>query len=286
MKIYIIDCDSVSRSELGCIIEDGGLGQVAGISSGWDDACRRIPDVRPDVILADLPLRGLKGIACIQKIKDKIPAASIVMLSQIHDMETVRRAYEGGADFLLHKPVNVTEISNILRSMEMAKTMQWIFRQAQNGLPGMQAEGEGRETDDGASGNLSLSIRHLKGILQDIGILNEAGSKDIIRIISYLIEQEMEFGDITIRELCRRMKQNPKSVEQRIRRAASEGMYNLASRGMDDYADPVFNEYAGRLYSFEQMKKEMNYIRGKSEKHGSVRIRNFIGGLLDCCRNM
>ena len=34
------------------------------------------------------------------------------------------------------------------------------------------------------------------------------------------------------------------------------------------------------------MKKEMNYIRGKSEKHGNIRIRNFLGGLLDCCREM
>ena len=144
----------------------------------------------------------------------------------------------------------------------------------------------GRSGAPGSAVSLSLSIRHLKEILQAIGILNEAGSKDIIRIVSHMIEQELEFGDITIRELCTRMKQNSKSVEQRIRRAASEGMYNLALRGLDDYADPVFNEFAGRIYSFEQMKKEMNYIRGKSEKHGNVRIRNFLGGLLDCCREM
>lgn len=145
---------------------------------------------------------------------------------------------------------------------------------------------QNRDEEMDNSVSLSLSIRHLKGILQEIGILNEAGSKDIIRIISYLIEQELDLSDITVRELCRRMKQNPKSVEQRIRRAASDGMYHLAARGLDDYADPVFNEYGGRLYSFEQMKKEMNFIRGRSEKHGNVRIKNFLGGLLDCCREV
>ena len=144
-------------------------------------------------------------------------------------------------------------------------------------------DGRPGEADGGIS--LSLSVRHLKGILQEIGILNEAGSKDIIRIISYMIEQELEFGDITIRELCRRMKQNSKSVEQRIRRTAAAGMANLAVRGLEDYADPVFNEYAARLYS-EQIRREMNYIRGKSEKHGNIRIRNFLGGLLDCCREV
>ncbi|MEQ2426333.1 response regulator [Clostridiales bacterium TF09-2AC] len=288
MKIYLIDCDSYSRRELTRMIEGEELGEVAGVSAGWDDACRRIPGIRPDVILADLPLPELKAVTCIRRIKETLPAASIIMLSQAHDMETVQRAYEGGAELLLHKPVNMAEIRNTLRSMEMVKNMQWILKQARSGVMGTPDPGgeDGRpgEADGGIS--LSLSVRHLKGILQEIGILNEAGSKDIIRIISYMIEQELEFGDITIRELCRRMKQNSKSVEQRIRRAASDGMYNLAARGLDDYADPVFNEYAGRLYSFEQMKKEMNYIRGKSEKHGNIRIRNFLGGLLDCCREM
>lgn len=240
------------------------------------------------MILADLPLPELKVITCICRIKEALPAASIIMLSQAHDMETVQRAYEGGAELLLHKPVNMAEIRNTLRSMEMVKNMQWILKQARSGIMGTpDPDGEaGRSGAPGSAVSLSLSIRHLKEILQAIGILNEAGSKDIIRIVSHMIEQELEFGDITIRELCTRMKQNSKSVEQRIRRAASEGMYNLALRGLDDYADPVFNEFAGRLYSFEQMKKEMNYIRGKSEKHGNVRIRNFLGGLLDCCREM
>ena len=288
MKLYLIDCDSYSRRELTRMIEGEALGEVAGVSAGWDDACRRIPGIRPDVILADLPLPELKVITCICRIKEALPAASIIMLSQAHDMETVQRAYEGGAELLLHKPVNMAEIRNTLRSMEMVKNMQWILKQARSGVMGTpDPDGEaGRSGAPGSAVSLSLSIRHLKEILQAIGILNEAGSKDIIRIVSHMIEQELEFGAITIRELCTRMKQNSKSVEQRIRRAASEGMYNLALRGLDDYADPVFNEFAGRLYSFEQMKKEMNYIRGKSEKHGNVRIRNFLGGLLDCCREM
>ncbi len=288
MKIYLIDCDSISRTELTGMIEAEELGEVSGVSAGWDDACRRIPGIRPDVILADLPLPELKVITCIRRIKEKLPESSIIMLSPAHDTETVQRAYEGGAQLLLHKPVNMTEIRNVLRSMEMVQNMQWILKQARSGTMGIpdREVSQNRDEEMDNSVSLSLSIRHLKGILQEIGILNDAGSKDIIRIISYLIEQELDLSDITVRELCRGMKQNPKSVEQRIRRAASDGMYHLAARGLDDYADPVFNEYGGRLYSFEQMKKEMNFIRGRSEKHGNVRIKNFLGGLLDCCREV
>jgi len=55
---------------------------------------------------------------------------------------------------------------------------------------------------------------------------------------------------------------------------------------MDDYADPVFNEYGARLYSLEQIKREMSYIRGKSDGHGNVRVRKFLSGLLVCCKDI
>lgn len=284
MKIYLIDCDSVSRSGIKQLIEGEELGEVSGVSVGWEDACARIPLLRPDLILGDLPHPGLKTITCIRRIKELLPGTAIIMLSQDHEAEIVKRAYDGGAELLLHKPVNLAEIRNILRNMELVHHMRWILKQAERGIPGAWEEEEDSAGDEGVK--LSDSVRHLKRILQEIGILNEAGSKDIIRIVTYLMEQEMGVGDITVRELCSRMKQNCKSVEQRIRRAACEGMYHLAARGLEDYADPVYNEYGGRLYSFDQMKQEMNFIRGKSEKHGNVRVRNFLGGLLDCCREI
>ena len=74
MKIYLIDCDSISRTELTGMIEAEELGEVSGVSAGWDDACRRIPGIRPDVILADLPLPELKVITCIRRIMDHIEA--------------------------------------------------------------------------------------------------------------------------------------------------------------------------------------------------------------------
>lgn len=63
-------------------------------------------------------------------------------------------------------------------------------------------------------------------------------------------------------------------------------LINLAYRGMDDYADPVFNEYGARLYSLEQIKREMSYIIGKSDGHGNVRVRKFLSGLLVCCKDI
>ena len=182
-------------------------------------------------------------------------------------------------------------LARALKEVDMSRAMQWMIVKARNDFSAgafswesnvrvRKMQPEELETD------YNQSIRRLKSILQEIGILSEAGSKDIIRIVRYLIEEDLDIRDITVRELCSRMGQNSKSVEQRIRRAASVGMANLAYRGMDDYADPVFNEYGARLYSLEQIKREMSYIRGKSDGHGNVRVRKFLSGLLVCCKDI
>ena len=100
-----------------------------------------------------------------------------------------------------------------------------------------------------------------------------------------MMEENLKFGEITLKELCGRMNQNPKNVEQRIRRSALVGLGNLADKGLDDQMDPIFREYAAKFYQLDQIKREMNYIRGTSDIHGTVRIRNFLNGLLEACRS-
>lgn len=244
MRIYIVDCDRNSRTELKTMIEDNGMGTVAGIASRWEEAYLEVQEMCPDMILADLTLSAPKTIAYIQKIREVLPQTSVVILSHVNDMDIVSMAYEKGAELLIHKPFNATEVKNVLHNIEMARAMQWLIVKARNdfaaGAFSWEAKVQGRNMQpEEQEPDYNQPIRRLKGILQEIGILSEAGSKDIIRIIRYLVEEDLDLRDITVRELCSRTGQNSKSVEQRIRRAASAGMANLAYRGMDDYADPV-----------------------------------------------
>lgn len=123
-------------------------------------------------------------------------------------------------------------------------------------------------------------ITKLKNVLQKLGIIGEIGSKDIIALIDFLVEHGQTVDDSTLNELCGQFSDNPKSVEQRIRRAANAGMVNLAHLGLEDYSNDIFMEYSTTLYNFEQVRKEMDFIRGKSDKHGNVKIKNFLNALM------
>lgn len=291
MRIYIVDDDRNIYIILKQIITERKLGEICGSAENGQEALEDVASLKPDIIIADLLMPDLDGITFSEKAKKLLPDASVIMLSQVDNKEMVSKAYESGVEFYVHKPVNAIEIENVLKNIEASQTMKRIIAKAQDLFAGTPAaapqSGGERETIRPSSLGMGKPyMQRLRGILQGIGISSESGSRDIMAIIEYLMENDMDITETTLNELCGRLGQNPKSVEQRIRRAAFAGLVNLANKGMEDYADPVFNEYAGRLYNFEQIRKEMNYIRGKSDKHGNVRIRNFISGLLAYCREM
>ena len=104
--------------------------------------------------------------------------------------------------------------------------------------------------------------------------------KDIISLVDYLIQHNQKVDNVTLCELCNRFSDNPKSMEQRIRRTANMGMVNLANLGLEDYANDTFTTYSNSLYNFEQVRREMDFIRGKSVRHGNVKIKNFLNALI------
>ncbi len=88
---------------------------------------------------------------------------------------------------------------------------------------------------------------------------------------------------LTVAQCCAHFSSSPKAMEQRLRRAAAAGMVNLANLGIEDYANDTFTEYAGTLYSFEQVRREMDCIRGKSSQHGRPSLRKFLYALAALC---
>jgi two-component system response regulator YcbB len=84
----------------------------------------------------------------------------------------------------------------------------------------------------------------------------------------------------TVKELCSHFSDNPKTLEQKIRRTATVGMINIANIGIEDYMNEIFTEYSNGLYNFEQVKIEMDFIRRKSKKRGKINIKKFIDGIV------
>lgn len=280
MRFYLVDDDPNVVNILTIILRDRGLGEVCGSAENGLDALEDLPILRPDVVLADLLMPRMDGVTFVRQARVLLPDAAYLMLSQVSSKDMIAAAYEAGVEFFLQKPINAVEVESVVRTVSQGLGMKRAFSQMQSlmGAATVSSPAPGPFSAPGAD-----SVRQrAEDLLRRMGILGEAGSRDILTLVCELAAHP-QAADLSLGELCARMGDPPKTVEQRIRRAAYAGLVNLANLGVEDYANELFTEYAGALYSFEQVRREMDCIRGKSVLHGSVQIRSFLSALVSCC---
>ena len=122
--------------------------------------------------------------------------------------------------------------------------------------------------------------REIRYVLSRVGMSGEKGADDIVKICVYLRNSGKRAGNVSIGRLCEILSDAPKNMEQRIRRAIAAGMSNLAHLGVEDYMNETFTEYSNTLFPFEEVRCEMDYIRGKRRYGGKVTIKKFIDALM------
>lgn len=281
MNFYFIDDDKNIRNILKLIITERNLGTVCGSAGNGYDALEDIASIKPDIVIVDLLMPEMDGITFVEHAREILPEAIYIMLSQVSSKDMVASAYEAGIEFFIQKPINSVEVESVIRKVSDTLSMRRTMEKVQSIF--MSGQSQTQPSASSASGSVDITDKttaKLRSILQRLGIIGDIGSKDIITVVKYLIDNHELIHELTLDDLCSKFSDSPKSMEQRIRRAAANGLSNLAHLGIEDYGNEIFIDYSSTLYNFEQVRKEMDYIRGKSSKHGNVRIRNFLNALV------
>lgn len=281
MKFYLIDDDQNIINILKIIIQTRNLGEICGTSLSAADALDDLKYIQPDIVIVDLLMPVMDGISFVKQASAINKDLAFIMLSQVAAKDMISAAYESGIDFFIQKPINSIEVENVIKKVCQNLTMQrtlngmqdLFMTQMKNMMP----------QENSSTPEEKAHIEKTENILQKLGIIGEIGSKDIINIVDYMITHRDTVADATLTELCSKFNDNPKSMEQRIRRTANAAMINLANLGIEDYSNDTFIEYSNTLFNFEQVKREMDYIRGKVDKGGNVKIRNFLNALVSYC---
>ena len=274
MKIFIIEDDLSVISILEDIVERNGLGTVCGDSSDDGVDLDRIMALNPDLILVDLLMPDKDGIQVVRELKERNCPSKFIMISQVSSKEIIAKAYLAGIDFFINKPINLIEvrqvIGNLSRQLEnerALKTIRSVF------------SGQITELQPAAAQNHEIQRRRIQYILSQLGMAGEKGSKDIIDMCMYLINLELKVSQIGVGALCAELSDNPKTMEQRVRRTVERGLSHLASLGLEDYGNELFTRYSSVLYPFSEVRAEMDHLRGRGTG-GKVNLKKFLDGML------
>ncbi|WP_125143086.1 DNA-binding domain-containing protein [Clostridium transplantifaecale] len=274
MEIYIVEDDVTVISILEDIIEDNELGTICGTTEGEPANVDEILALAPDVILVDFLMPGKDGVELVRELKEKGCTARCIMISQVSAKELVGKAYDAGMEFFISKPINIIEVKSVIQKVEKQieneKTLSNIKKMFMAEIADMPKE---KKPDDGYG-------RKVQYILNRLGMSGEKGGDDIMRICQYLHSNKRPISQVSIGQLCDILSDAPKNMEQRIRRAIAVGMSNLAHLGIEDFMNDTFTAYSSTLFPFEEIRAEMDYIRGKRKYGGKVSIKKFIDSLM------
>ena len=117
IKVSIVEDDAGVRDGLVRVL--GRAKDFRCLSSYRDaeTALQDLPQVKPDVVLMDINLPKMNGVECARKLKAKLPAMQIMMLTVYEDPERIFEALAAGATGYLLKQTPPAELLSAIRDV-------------------------------------------------------------------------------------------------------------------------------------------------------------------------
>lgn len=278
LRFVIVDDDAGICRILQRIIKQNDLGVVIDECNDGLKGEKVIQECQPDIALVDLLLPGQDGVKLIEKVRTAGTNTSFIMVSEATSEQLITQAYEAGIEFFIHKPINVIETVSVINKVREHRKLKQLMSLMQETISQFSPV---RPVDEGTKNTRKSRIYK---VFSDLGIIGEAGVKDIYRMVQLITKQgtgskSYQLIDI-YQEMAEELKQDAKSIEQRVRRTTMKGLNNLANVGIDDYYNEIFQSHSSSLFDFKEVRQEMNFIQGKSQYRGKINVKKFIEGLL------
>jgi len=117
IRVLIAEDHAIVRDGLTSVLEFEPDMSVVGHAKNGLEAVARFRELKPDVVLMDLAMPELGGVAAISAIRSEFPAARILVLTTYDGDETVFRALENGAKGYLLKDCTTPDLLAAIRKV-------------------------------------------------------------------------------------------------------------------------------------------------------------------------
>lgn len=121
IRVMLVDDHAVVRSGLSAFLSVHPDLELVGEAENGQQAVLRAGLLQPDVILMDLMMPVMDGIAATQAIKRQYPAIQIIALTSFQEDELVQGALRAGAIGYLMKDVTARELAAAIRAAKAGK---------------------------------------------------------------------------------------------------------------------------------------------------------------------
>ncbi len=130
IKVLIVDDIPDTREHLSRLLSLERDIDVAGTAGSGEEAIAMAMDLRPDIVVMDINMPEMDGIAAAEQISQRLPSSPIVMMSVHGEADQLRRALSAGAREFLVKPFSADEFTTTIRRVHEREASRRVQLQA------------------------------------------------------------------------------------------------------------------------------------------------------------
>ena len=126
-KIMVVDDEAWLRDTLTQFLSR--LGYKVVTAQGGVEALARIDEELPDLVLSDISMPDMDGLALLAEVKSRYPETVVIMMTAFISIETAIEAMRRGAEDYLSKPLQLSDLQvRIERALEWGQMRSQLTR--------------------------------------------------------------------------------------------------------------------------------------------------------------
>jgi len=116
IRVLLVDDHTMVRRGLATFLQVYDDLQLAGEAANGVEAIEQCARIRPAVVLMDLVMPEMDGIAATRAIRSQFPSVQVIALTSFKEQELVQNALQAGAIGYLLKDVSASELAEAIRA--------------------------------------------------------------------------------------------------------------------------------------------------------------------------
>lgn len=153
IRVLIADDQELIRESLKIILSTNKDFEVCALAESGNTVLAKIPECKPDIILMDVRMPQMDGVACTKIVKKLYPEIKIIVLTTFDDDEYIYNAIKYGASGYLLKGLTIDELSHALYTVMEGGSI--IHPKAATKVFALFSEEDSQETVLEAKGDLN-----------------------------------------------------------------------------------------------------------------------------------